>query len=59
MSWGLAGLDTLVSAWRETVRCRLLLAAVDAGVSQRQLADRYDCAPSLLARHIAKAKRAR
>ncbi len=36
-----------------------LLAAVDAGISQRQLADRYDCAPSLVARHIAKAKRAR
>jgi hypothetical protein len=36
-----------------------LLAAVDAGISQRQLADRYGCAPSLVARHIAKAKRAR
>jgi hypothetical protein len=35
-----------------------LLAAVDAGISQRQLADRYECAPSLVARHIAKAKRA-
>jgi len=36
-----------------------LLAGVDAGMTQRQLADRYDCAPSLVARHIAKAKRAR
>jgi DNA-binding transcriptional regulator LsrR (DeoR family) len=35
-----------------------LLAAVDAGMTQRQLADRYGCAPSLVARHIAKAKRA-
>lgn len=36
-----------------------LLAAVDAGISQRQLADRYDCAPSLVARHVARAKRVR
>lgn len=36
-----------------------LLAAVDAGTSQRELALVYDCAPSLVARHIAKAKRAR
>jgi hypothetical protein len=36
-----------------------LLAAVDAGATQRELALRYDCAPSLVARHIAKAKRAR
>ena len=36
-----------------------LLAAVDAGISQRELARRYDCAPSLVARHVARAKRAR
>jgi transposase-like protein len=36
-----------------------LLAAVDAGTSQRELARRYDCAPSLIARHVAKAKRTR
>jgi hypothetical protein len=36
-----------------------LLAAVDAGISQRELACRYGCAPSLVARHVAKAKRAR
>ena len=36
-----------------------LLAAVDAGVSQRELAHRYDCAPSLVARHVARARRAR
>ena len=36
-----------------------LLAAVDAGMTQRQLADRYDCAPSLVARHVARAKRVR
>ena len=36
-----------------------LLAAVDAGISQRELARRYGCAPSLVARHVAKAKRAR
>jgi hypothetical protein len=36
-----------------------LLAAVDAGIPQRELADRYDCAPSLVARHVAKAERAR
>ena len=33
-----------------------LLAAVDAGVSQRALARRYDCARSLIPRHVAKAK---
>jgi hypothetical protein len=36
-----------------------LLAAVDAGRTQRELALRYDCAPSLVARHVAKAKRVR
>jgi len=36
-----------------------LLAAVDAGIPQRELARRYDCAPSLVARHAARAKRAR
>lgn len=36
-----------------------LLMAVDAGTTQRELALRYDCAPSLVARHIAKAKQAR
>jgi hypothetical protein len=36
-----------------------LLAAYDADIPQRELADRYDCAPSLIARHLAKAKRAR
>jgi hypothetical protein len=36
-----------------------LLAAVDAGMTQRELAHRYDCAPSLIARHVARAKRAR
>jgi transposase-like protein len=36
-----------------------LLAAVDEGVSQRALARRYGCAPSLIARHVAKAKRPR
>ena len=37
-----------------------LLAAVDAGIPQRELARRYDdCAPSLVARHVARAKRAR
>jgi hypothetical protein len=36
-----------------------LLAASDAGVPQRELANRYDCAPSLIARHMAKAVRAR
>lgn len=34
-----------------------LLAAVEEGVTQRELARRYDCAPSLVARHIARAKR--
>jgi len=36
-----------------------LLVAVDAGISQRELARRYDCAPSLVARHVARAQRAR
>jgi hypothetical protein len=36
-----------------------LLAAVDAGVPQRELARRYECAPSLVARHVARAERAR
>ena len=36
-----------------------LLAAVDTGISQRELARRYDCAPSLVARHVAKATRTR
>ena len=36
-----------------------LLAAVDAGVSQRELASRYGCAPSLIARHVARARGAR
>ena len=36
-----------------------LLAASDADIPQRELADRYDCAPSLIARHLAKAERAR
>jgi transposase-like protein len=36
-----------------------LLAAVDEGVTQRALARRYGCAPSLIARHVAKAKRLR
>ena len=36
-----------------------LLAAVDGGVSERELARRYDCAPSLVHRHVARAKRAR
>jgi hypothetical protein len=36
-----------------------LLAAVDAGVTQRALARRYDCAPSLIARHVARAREAR
>jgi hypothetical protein len=36
-----------------------LLAAVDEGVSQRALARRYGCAPSLIARHVARAKRLR
>ena len=37
----------------------VLLAAVDAGMTQRELAHRYGCAPSLVARHVARAKRAR
>ena len=36
-----------------------LLAAVDEGISQRELACRYGCAPSLIARHLSKARRAR
>jgi hypothetical protein len=36
-----------------------LLAAVDEGISQRELARRYGCAPSLVARHLSKARRAR
>jgi hypothetical protein len=36
-----------------------LLEAIDTGVSQRELARRYDCAHSLIARHVARAKRAR
>ena len=36
-----------------------LLAAVDAGTPQRELARRYDCAPSLVARHHARARRER
>ena len=32
-----------------------LPAAVDAGTSQRELARRYGCAPSLIARQVAKA----
>ncbi len=36
-----------------------LLAAVDAGISQRELARRYDCAPSLVARYVERAKRHR
>jgi transposase-like protein len=36
-----------------------LLASVDAGVSQRELARRYGCVPSLVARHVARARRSR
>jgi transposase-like protein len=36
-----------------------LLAAADAGTPQRELARRYDCAPSLVARHLARARRER
>ena len=36
-----------------------VLAAVDEGVSERELARRYDCAPSLVHRHVARAKRFR
>jgi transposase-like protein len=36
-----------------------LLAARDAGISQRELARRYDCAPSLVARHMRRATLAR
>lgn len=35
-----------------------LLSAIDERITQRELARRYDCAPSLIARHVAKAKRA-
>lgn len=35
-----------------------LLAAVDDGISERELARRYDCAPSLMHRHLARARRA-
>jgi transposase len=36
-----------------------LLAAADAGTPQRELARRYDCARSLVARHLARARRER
>jgi hypothetical protein len=36
-----------------------LLAAADAGTPQREIARRYDCAPSLVARHLARARRER
>src|SRR5438552_16843141 len=36
-----------------------LLAAVEAGTTQRELERRYDCVPSLIARHVSRAKRAR
>jgi hypothetical protein len=36
-----------------------LLAAADEGVSERELARRYDCVPSLVHRHLVRAKRAR
>jgi hypothetical protein len=36
-----------------------LLAAAEAGVSERELARRYGCAPSLIHRHLAKARRLR
>lgn len=36
-----------------------LLAAVDEGVSERELARRYGCAPSLVHRHVVKARRLR
>jgi hypothetical protein len=36
-----------------------LLAAADARTPQRELARRYDCAPSLVARHLARARRER
>lgn len=36
-----------------------LLAAVDEGLSQRDIARRYNCAHSLVARHVARAKRSR
>ena len=36
-----------------------LLAAVDAGVSERELARRYRCARSLVHRHVVRAKRLR
>jgi hypothetical protein len=34
-----------------------LLAAVNEGATQRELARRYDCAPSLIAHHLARARR--
>jgi hypothetical protein len=37
----------------------VLLAAVDEGVSERELARRYGCAPSLVHRHVVKARRLR
>jgi hypothetical protein len=36
-----------------------LLAEVDAGIPQREIARRRGCAPSLVARHVARARRAR
>lgn len=36
-----------------------LLAASEAGVSQRELARRYNCAPSLITRHLARAQQSR
>jgi transposase-like protein len=36
-----------------------LLASVEAGTTQRELARRYGCAPSLIARHLARAKQSR
>src|SRR6516225_4769014 len=36
-----------------------LLAAEDAGVPQRKQARKYKCAPSLIARHLGRARRAR
>jgi hypothetical protein len=36
-----------------------LLAQADAGMTQREQARRYHCAPSLIARHLGRARRAR
>lgn len=36
-----------------------LLASVEAGITQRELARRYGCARSLIARHLARAKQSR